>query len=205
MHLASMVEMIESGFDHRVLLGDPRQRLTGADLGSLVRRGASTLAGACSSVVYAGENHPLLPIALLSAAWAGVPFVPVNYRLDDHQLNGVIASQQGALVLADEVTAPRLDSGSVVALDDWLTSLPAGAEPLDPPADDDDVAIVLFTSGTTSEPKAALLRHRHLMAYLLGTVDFGGAGEEEAVLVSVPPYHVAGVANMLSNLFAGRR
>jgi acyl-CoA synthetase (AMP-forming)/AMP-acid ligase II len=200
-----MVEMIESGFDHRVLLGDPGQRLTGADLGSLVRRGASTLAGTRSSVVYAGENHPLLPIALLSAAWAGVPFVPVNYRLDDHQLNGVIARQQGALVLADEVTAPRLDSGSVVVFDDWLTSLPADAVPLDPPADDNDVAIVLFTSGTTSEPKAALLRHRHLMAYLLGTVDFGGAGEEEAVLVSVPPYHVAGVANMLSNLFAGRR
>jgi acyl-CoA synthetase (AMP-forming)/AMP-acid ligase II len=43
------------------------------------------------------------------------------------------------------------------------------------------------------------------MAYLLGTVEFGGAGQDEAMLVSVPPYHVAGVANMLSNLWAGRR
>ena len=65
--------------------------------------------------------------------------------------------------------------------------------------------MVLFTSGTTSAPKAALLRHRHLMAYLLGTVEFASAGEDEAVLVAVPPYHVAGVANELSNLFAGRR
>ena len=64
---------------------------------------------------------------------------------------------------------------------------------------------MLYTSGTTSEPKSALLRHRHLMAYLLGSVEFGGAGEDEAVLVAVPPYHVAGMANMLSNLFAGRR
>ena len=76
---------------------------------------------------------------------------------------------------------------------------------IDPPFDDDDVAVVLYTSGTTSEPKAALLRHRHLMAYLLGSVEFGGAGEDEAVLVAVPPYHVAGMANMLSNTFAGRR
>ena len=37
---------------------------------------------------------------------------------------------------------------------------------LAPPFDDDEVAVVLFTSGTTSEPKSALLRHRHLMAYL---------------------------------------
>jgi len=200
-----MVEMVESGFDQRVLLGEPGHRVTGADLGGLVRRGASALSGTCSAVVYAGENHPLLPIALFSAAWAGVPFVPVNYRLDDQHLNALIARQSGALVLADEATAPRIDGESVVVFDDWLTTLPADASPLAPPDDDDAVAIVLFTSGTTSEPKSALLRHRHLMAYLLGSVEFGGAGDDEAVLVSVPPYHVAGVANMLSNLFAGRR
>jgi acyl-CoA synthetase (AMP-forming)/AMP-acid ligase II len=205
MHLASMVEMVESGFDQRVLLGDPGHRVTGADFGSLVRRGASILAGAYRSVVYAGENHPLLPVALFSAAWAGVPFVPVNYRLDDQHLNALIARHPGGLVLADDVTVPRIDAGSVVVFDDWLASLPGEATTVDPQFDDDEVAIVLFTSGTTSEPKSALLRHRHLMAYLLGSVEFGSAGEDEAVLVSVPPYHVAGVANMLSNLFAGRR
>jgi acyl-CoA synthetase (AMP-forming)/AMP-acid ligase II len=86
----------------------------------------------------------------------------------------------------------------------WLRC-PPNPKRFDPPFDDDEVAIVLYTSGTTSEPKSALLRHRHLMAYLLGSVEFGGAGEDEAVLVSVPPYHIAGMANMLSNLFAGRR
>ena len=33
----------------------------------------------------------------------------------------------------------------------------------------------LYTSGTTAAPKAALLRHRHLMSYVLGTVEFGAA------------------------------
>jgi acyl-CoA synthetase (AMP-forming)/AMP-acid ligase II len=205
MHLASMVEMVESGFGDRVLLGDPGRRITGAELGDLVRRGAAALAGACSAVVYAGENHPLLPIALFSAAWAGVPFVPVNYRLEDHHLNALIARQAGALVLADAATATRIDGPSVMVFADWLADLPSSVAATDKPSDDDDVAIVLFTSGTTSEPKAALLRHRHLMAYLLGAVEFGSAGEDEAVLISVPPYHVAGVTNMLSNLFAGRR
>ncbi len=205
MHLASLVEMVESGFDDRVLLGTADTLVTGTAFGQLVRAGASTV-GDKTAIVYAGENHPLLPIALFSAAWAGVPFIPVNYRLEDHHLNSLIARQPGALVLADAATAPRIAcDGPVTVFDDWLNSLPADPPVIEPPFDDDEIAVVLYTSGTTSEPKSALLRHRHLMAYLLGSVEFGGAGPEEAVLVSVPPYHIAGLANMLSNTFAGRR
>ena len=206
MHLASLVEMVESGFDERVLVGTHAEPVTGTRFGEMVRSGAATLSG-YTALVYAGENHPLLPVALFSAAWAGIPFVPVNYRLEDHQLRSLVERQPGALVLADDATATRLTgvSAPVRAFDEWLAALPADVPASEPPFDDDEVAVVLYTSGTTSEPKAALLRHRHLMAYLLGTVEFGGAGEDEAVLVSVPPYHVAGVANMLSNTFAGRR
>ncbi len=205
MHLSSLVEMIESGFEDRELLGTVDRRVTGGEFGRLVRRGAAAIAGNGEAVVYVGENHALLPVALLAAAWAGVPFVPVNYRLEDHHLNALVARQPNAVVLADPHAASRLDAPNVHVLDEWLAALPADPSAVDPPVDDDEVAVVLHTSGTTSEPKSALLRHRHLMAYLLGAVEFGGAGEDEAVLVSVPPYHVAGVANMLSNLFAGRR
>jgi acyl-CoA synthetase (AMP-forming)/AMP-acid ligase II len=207
-HLASMVEMVESGFADRVLLGDSERRLTGTDLGNLARAGSTTLAGH-PALVYVGENHPLLPVALFAAAWAGIPFVPVNYRLDDTQLNSLVARQEGAYVLADPATAGRVTTGAqVTVLDEWLAALVArvtDAAAPEPPWDDDAVAVVLYTSGTTAAPKSALLRHRHLMAYLLGSVEFGGAGDDEAVLVSVPPYHVAGLANMLSNTFAGRR
>ena len=79
------------------------------------------------------------------------------------------------------------------------------AAPQDAPADGEGTAVLLHTSGTTAAPKAAVLRHRHLAAYVIGTVEFCGAGPDEAVLVSVPPYHVAGLANLLSNLYLGRR
>ncbi|CAN5587861.1 N/A [soil metagenome] len=205
MHLASLVDMVESGFDDRVLLGAADGAVTGAQLGQLVRRGASTLRG-YDALLYAGENHPLLPVALLAAALAGVPFVPVNYRLEDSQLNNLIARQRNAFVVADETTVARIAT-QAVTFDDWLASFPALGEAAldDATLDDNAVAVVLYTSGTTAEPKAALLRHRHLMAYLLGSVEFGSATESEAMLVAVPPYHVAGIANMLSNLFAGRR
>jgi acyl-CoA synthetase (AMP-forming)/AMP-acid ligase II len=209
MHLSSFVEMVESGLDDRVLLGDQKSRITGTEFGCLVRLGATQIHNKYASVIYVGENHSLLPVALFAAAWAGVPFVPVNYRLEDRQLHLLIERYPNSLVLSDPLTADRLRGFSPRVFDEWLSELSTidleDVGPTEPAEDDDDIAVVLFTSGTTSEPKSALLRHRHLMAYLLGSVEFGSAESSEAVLVSVPPYHVAGIANMLSNLFSGRR
>ena len=149
----------------------------------------------------------MLPVLLLACAWRGVPYVPVNYRLDDGQLKSLIDRVDKPLVIADARTAERLRSIGLdaVELSDWLAALDESEQLASGAEDDEEIAIILYTSGTTAEPKAALLRHRHLMAYLLGAVEYASADEDEAVLISVPPYHVAGVANMLSNLFAGRR
>jgi acyl-CoA synthetase (AMP-forming)/AMP-acid ligase II len=65
--------------------------------------------------------------------------------------------------------------------------------------------VLLFTSGTTSEPKAAVLDHDNLLAYILNAGDFMSADEDEAVLMVVPPFHIAGVAGLLSSIYAGRR
>ena len=67
------------------------------------------------------------------------------------------------------------------------------------------IAIQLFTSGTTAAPKAAVLRHSNLVSYILGTVEFASAEESDAALVSVPPYHIAGIAALASSIYAQRR
>jgi long-chain acyl-CoA synthetase len=64
---------------------------------------------------------------------------------------------------------------------------------------------VLFTSGTTSQPKAVELTHNNLTSYVTGTVEFGSAEPTDAALICVPPYHIAGVSAALSNLYAGRK
>ncbi len=79
------------------------------------------------------------------------------------------------------------------------------AEPAAEFADPDDVAIVLFTSGTTSKPKAVELTHANLTSYLTGTVEFDSADADDAALICVPPYHIAGVNAAMSNLYAGRK
>ena len=40
--------------------------------------------------------------------------------------------------------------------------------------DAEAIAILLFTSGTTGAPKAAVLRQKHLVSYIFGSVEFGG-------------------------------
>jgi acyl-CoA synthetase (AMP-forming)/AMP-acid ligase II len=71
--------------------------------------------------------------------------------------------------------------------------------------DPEDIAILLFTSGTTGPPKAAVLRHKHVVSYILGSVEFGSAAEDDASLVSVPPYHIAGMSAIASSVYSGRR
>ena len=50
-----------------------------------------------------------------------------------------------------------------------------------------------------------MLRHRHLAAYVLTSIEFASATEDTVALISVPPYHIAGVANTITSIFATRR
>ena len=116
------------------------------------------------------------------------------------------------LIIADERQRAQLDAlghSTVLSTDEWLSAAGQAVTPdsgdLLPPPDDDSPAVLLFTSGTTSAPKCVVLRHEHLLAYVLQTVDPGSADESDAALVSVPPYHVAGIAAVLTNIYAGRR
>ncbi|TDC67766.1 long-chain fatty acid--CoA ligase [Actinomadura sp. GC306] len=188
------LEMAVSAGDRTAVTADGR---------SLKASEVLTLAGAAArrfrghpAVLSLAPNHLAYPVALFGAALAGVPFVPLNYRLGDRQLTGLLERHPGALVLRP---------GDLDELVDPAAAADADPEPPAAPADGDAVAVILYTSGTTSEPKPAVLRHRHLMAYILNTLEFGSADEDEAALVAVPPYHIAGLANLLTNVYTGRR
>ncbi len=210
--------------------------------GSLLR--AANAAAAVisrSGVAYVAlldESSEAAAIALFGAALAGVPYVPLNYRLADADLAGLLRRLSPALVIGDVARVTRLnpEAGHVsYARADFVRAAAGSAElPVDatavandsssggaagpdvappsaaaPDALTDDparrIAVQLFTSGTTAAPKAALLRHSNLLSYILGTVEFGSAAPEEAALVSVPPYHIAGISALLSSIYAMRR
>ncbi|WP_244216606.1 AMP-binding protein [Gordonia alkanivorans] len=123
-----------------------------------------------------------------AAAFAGVPFVPVNYRLGDEVLGELIDDFDHPLIVVEERYRDRVvGRQQVLDLDEFLAAARA-SEPL-PPIDvpDEAPAVLLHTSATTSKPKVVPLRHENLQAYVFATVDFAGAAEDEAALITVPP------------------
>ena len=212
MNLMMLLEMAATAMADRVAVGPSAggvtcERLMVSAAGMAGRLRASR----AERLVLCDEPGAALPVALFGSAWAGVPYVPVNYRLADDDLRTLAERAAPAIAVADASGARRLagiHGLEIVERDALLGDAAGGAETAEPgdwPMDPDAAAVLLYTSGTSGPPKAAVLRHRHLVSYVFGTVEFASAGVDEAHIMAVPPYHVASVAAQLSQVYSGRR
>lgn len=205
-----LLEMAAEGAGDRVALGSLEGGLTYAGLLERARTTADWLRRYnVDRVGLLDTNSPAVPMLLFGAGMLGRPFAPLNYRMAPEQLRSILDRLAPAVVVTtDDAPIPDGVPGTIelVARSAYLSAI-ALAPPAEGTwtADPDDVAVLLFTSGTSGEPKAAVLRHRHLVSYIIGTVEFLGAEADEAALISVPPYHVAGVSAILSSVYHGRR
>ncbi len=185
-------------------------RLTTQQLSDLADGGAGVIAASgAQHVIYIGTGGAMLPILIFASARAGLAFTPINYRLSADGIRALIDRLPEPLVIVDDRYREAVGDGAgrVLESEEFLQAA-RGAEPASEGLafpDPDSVAIVLFTSGTTSQPKAVELSHNNLTSYVTGTVEFESAGAEDAALICVPPYHIAGVGAALSNLYAGRK
>jgi acyl-CoA synthetase (AMP-forming)/AMP-acid ligase II len=208
-NIAMLLEMAAEGDPERIVLGSHDGGITAAELLERSRRAAVYFEkSGAKAVGYFGLNSDVLPVALFGAALAGVPFAPINYRAPDEQLTGVLGRVADGLMIADDDEVERLGACGAQHIVTKGELAAAIAEPVSgehPFVDPEEIGVLLFTSGTTSEPKAAVLRHRHLVSYIISSVEFLGCEPTEAQLICVPPYHIAGIAAVLSSLYAGRR
>jgi acyl-CoA synthetase (AMP-forming)/AMP-acid ligase II len=207
--LSMLLEMSADAWPDRDALGTRDGRMTYGQLRAAATSGAhALLETGARSVAYLGLNGPDFAVALWSAALAGLPFCPLSYRMSGEQLRPLLARLDAPLVLTTPAYEPL--AGGAPARRLSLDALTAArrhhgeGDPL-PAVADDATAVLLFTSGTTSAPKAVVLTHENLVSYVIETVEFGSAGSDDAILVTMPPYHVAGVNAALTNPFAGRR
>ena len=157
---------------------DGKTLRTGAVAGRRGRRRHVAAPGGRDRVAFCDTNGLAFPVALFGrrrgrAALRG-PQLPTGRRAA-----GRYRRRRRLVVVASGDQAERLGGSALPCLDTAgfvdgaLDATPyADAPRLDP----DDVALLLYTSGTTAAPKAAVLRHRHLAAYVIGTVEFGSAG-----------------------------
>jgi long-chain acyl-CoA synthetase len=210
MNLMMLLEMTASGFPDRVVLTHGSDHFTAAELMNAVGATAREVrASGAKHVAFLDVSSPALPVALFASAWAGVPFVPLNYRLTGAEVDRLIEQIRPCFLVTDPDRARELggrEGVQAVSSADFLSRARAGSAPEpDWNMDPEEIAVLLFTSGTTGPPKAAVLRHKHLVSYILGTVEFGSAPDDAASLSCVPPYHIAGVAAIASSLYSGRR
>ena len=210
MNIALLLEMAAEAAPDRIGLVCDGKRWSYAELLAAARGAAELIeASKASHVALLDESSEAAVVALFGAGLAGVPYCPLNYRLADADLAGLLDRIAPALIVGDVDRVERLSAGkghSVHPRADFVGS--AQAAPVDEGREYDQgegVAVQLFTSGTTAAPKAAILRHSNLMSYILGTVEFAGADEDDAALVCVPPYHIAGISALMSSIYAQRR
>jgi fatty-acyl-CoA synthase len=148
-------------------------------------------------VAFLGPNHPAFLEILFGTGMLGAIFVPLNARLTPAELSHVL-DDSGTIVLVHtpehRATAEALRPvvRHVFDLDAYEELLADGPdEDLDEPVDRDDVALIMYTSGTTGRPKGAALTHANILwnsFNLLIDVDLAG---DEVTLVNAPLFHVA--------------
>ncbi|WP_202349604.1 class I adenylate-forming enzyme family protein [Mycobacterium paraintracellulare] len=208
MSIALLLEMAAANNPDGVAAICADRSVTTSQLMALAEGGSAVIAAAgARHVAYVGTGGLLLPALIFSCARAGVPFTPLNYRLSADTLGQLLIRLADPLVVADadyvDVLAGR--GKRPLTSEEFLSAAHSAGPAEDPSCDPDGAAVVLFTSGTTSTPKAVELSHNNLTSYITGTVEFASAADDDAVLVCVPPYHIAGVNAALSNLYAGRK
>ena len=213
MSISLLLEMAASSNPDRTAVvsegSSGSMRLTTQQLSDLADGGAGVLAGSgAKHVAYVGAGGAMLPVLIFGAARAGLAFTPINYRLSADGIQALIERLPEPLVIVDGRYRDMVgELPRVMVSDEFLTAAQTSGPAAEGPAfpDPESVAIVLFTSGTTSQPKAVELSHNNLTSYVTGTVEFESAEATDAALICVPPYHIAGVGAAMSNLYAGRK
>lgn len=158
-------------------------------------------------VGWSGRNDPGFLVTLLAAHLLHAVFVPFNFRATGDELHGALALVEPQAVVAHRDTAPPRDGLGLPSRTwvEWPCALPdEDATPAGPPPDPDDLAVLVFTSGSSGRPKAVMLSHANLWwsaRNLEATLDLR---PDDVTLAVAPLFHIGGLnAFTLSTLRRG--
>ena len=142
----------------------------------------------------------------LAAAQIGAIFLPLNPDYPKAELRYFLADSSARLLFADRGKQPAIDAirPSLPALEEALFIDPAAdweaqiadcsAERHSPlPTDPNQTAMMLYTSGTTSRPKGALITHGNLTANIASLHEAWGWRGDDVLLHALPIFHVHGL------------
>ncbi|HXJ77629.1 MAG TPA: AMP-binding protein [Candidatus Methylomirabilis sp.] len=216
MTLARLLERAHERRPEAMAVIDGRRRLTYAGLAAeatALGRGFTRLGvGRGDRVLIALKNrieHVLAYWALQSIG--GVP-TPVNFRLSSGELSYIVEDCAPRAIVFESATAPAVEAArarsplvfvgdepapeGVVPFGQLRSS--AGAAPVDRVPEENDLSLILYTSGTTGRPKGVPRTHRNHHAGALAHVIQCGYGWGERTLGVMPLYHTMGIHALTS-------
>ena len=190
--------------------------LTYGELRAAAERTGAWLAGrgvaAGDRVAILADNDARWCAAYLGILRIGAVAVPLDTAYKPAQIATVVRSSGARLVFADErhIDAARAGAADVdvAPLPDLAPSAPGAPAPSAPraPTAPSAPAVILYTSGTTSDPKGVVLTHANLLAQRTAVFGRLSVDERDAVLGVLPLFHaLAQVANLLLPLSIGAR
>lgn len=118
-------------------------------------------------VAVSGKNSPEWAVVYLGTLFAGAIIVPIDFGLHDTEIENCLKASKPKFFFVDEEKydffLKRKSAGKTLLLSDVYT-LTTEAQPTIAQATEDDVAAIMFTSGTTGIPKGVMLTHRNLVS-----------------------------------------
>ncbi|MBM7459144.1 acyl-CoA synthetase [Rhodococcus coprophilus] len=194
-------------FPERVALRFADRSLTYRELDDAVSRTAAELLSlglaAGDRVAGYGTNSDAYVLGYLGAARAGLVHVPINYALRGEELSYLLGQSGAAAVLVDPALRGELDrvlddvpAGHVLVLRDadgsLLDEATSGPVPeLDTTVAATDLVQLLYTSGTTSKPKGAMMTHGALVHEYTSSMIALDLRADDNPLICMPLYHSA--------------
>lgn len=190
--------------DHPAYVEDD-QVLTFAGLLDRVERTASAYRDAGvrrgDRIVVWAPNSTSWAVAALAVSWAGAALVPANTRYLGTEVAEIVERVDAALVVVEdgflgrhqveELRAAGVSRSVVPLASVTAPDLPRGA-PFETEVGPDDVADILFTSGTTGRPKGAMSAHRQTVGVARTWGELGGVTADDRYLVINPFFHSFG-------------
>lgn len=226
--LDAIVTASQQKFADKVAIDDNKRQLTYAELEQAINHLAHTfinmgLKPGQRIAVYLPKQIETV-ISILAASRAGLVFVPVNpvlkaaqvaYILNDCNVKLLITSQQRASLIADALQ-PLADLKHILLvdkpleseklqLDEHLWSMP-DEQAVSPPnisVIDQNLAAILYTSGSTGQPKGVCLSHRNLIAGAQSVSHYLHNSPEDKILAVLPLSFDYGLSQITTALLVG--
>jgi fatty-acyl-CoA synthase len=150
-------------------------------------------------------NSPEFAAAFFGCARIGAVLVPINLLFTAEDVDFVLQKTRAKALLVEPMFAAKVSKAPAVRFDldeQFREKLAAqDGSAVEEYVGTEDPLLIIFTSGTTAKPKGVVLTHLNWYAYLLGSYAEFGLDRSMRSLLSLPMFHVAGLA-MLFGCFA---